>query len=266
MKAERTYKKQASRTLAQKNRRHKAMNMSVKQPCSPVVQLSTSVYCGTKLFKYADNESEEVGNKMKAYLDPADRQRGSAPGENVLCKTMNALEEAGYSQMKRGHLLNDNLGGPGIACNLFPITAEANHLHLLNAENHIKQHLSNIYNGGVMYSVEVTEANYTIDNPSCCFTCEAYPWNVATGYVDKSNPVLYPIDIKSVPIKKRMGKGEGEVVPLPKGINTFGEQYDYTPNYRVTSISFYNSQLPFGWGSIGKGKGRNRNWSHIHNS
>lgn len=70
MKAERTYKKQASRTLVQKNRRYKAMNMSVKQPCSPVVQLSTSVYCETKLFKYADNGSEKVGNKMKAYLDP----------------------------------------------------------------------------------------------------------------------------------------------------------------------------------------------------
>ena len=179
MKAERTYKKQASRTLVQKNRRYKAMNMSVKQPCSPVVQLRTSVYCGTKLFKYADKESEEVGNKMKAYLDPADPQYGSAPG-NVLSKTMEALEKAGYLKMIRGHLLNDNLGGPGIACNLFPITAEANHLHLLNAENHIKQYLSNI-NAGVMYSVEVTKANYTIDDPSCCFTCEAYPWNVATN-------------------------------------------------------------------------------------
>ena len=254
MKAERTYKKQASRTLVQKNRRHKAMNMSVKQLCSPVVQLRTSVYCGTKLFKYADKESEEVGNKMKAYLDPADPQYGSAPG-NVLSKTMEALEKAGYLKMIRGHLLNDNLGGPGIACNLFPITAEANHLHLLNAENHIKQYLSNI-NAGVMYSVEVTKANYTIDDPSCCFTCEAYPWNVATNYVDKSNPVLYPIDIKSVPIKTSKGNGT----------NTFGEQYDYTNNYRATSISFSNSQLPFGWGSIGAGKGRNRNWSHIHNS
>lgn len=143
MKAERIYKKQAPRTLVQKSQRHKAMNMSVKQPCSPVVQLRTSVSCGTKFFKYADNESEEVGNKMEAYLDPADPQRGSAPG-NVLCNTMKALEEAGYSSMIRGHLLNDNLGGPGIACNLFPITAKANHLHLLNAENHIKQYLSNI--------------------------------------------------------------------------------------------------------------------------
>lgn len=264
MKAERTYKKQASRTLVQKSRRHKAMNMSVKQPCSPVVQLKTFVYCGTKFFKYANNKSEKVGNKMEAYLDPADPQHGSAPG-NVLSKTMEALEKAGYLQMVRGHLLNDNLGGPGIACNLFPITAAANHLHLLNAENHIKQYLSN-KNVGVMYCVEVTEANYTIDDPSCCFTCEAYPWYVATSYVDKSNPVLYPIDIKSVPIKKKMGKEEGEVVPLPKGIDTFGEQYDYTPNYRTTSILFYNSQLPFGWGSIGAGKGRNRNWSHIHNS
>lgn len=263
MKAERTYKKQASRTLVQKNRRYKAMNMSVKQPCSPIVQLSTSVYCETKLFKYADNGSEKVGNKMKAYLDPADPQRGSAPG-NVLSKTMKALEKAGYLHMKRGHLLNDNLGGPGIACNLFPITAEANHLHLLNAENHIKQHLSNIYNGGVMYSVEVTEANYTIDDPSCCFTCEAYPWNIATGDVDKSNPVLYPIDIKSVPIKT--SKGNGSVVILPTGTDTFGEQYDYTNNYRATSISFSNSQLPFGWGSIGTGNGRKRNWSHIHNN
>lgn len=263
MKAERIYKKQAPRTLVQKSQRHKAMNMSVKQPCSPVVQLRTSVSCGTKFFKYADNESEEVGNKMEAYLDPADPQRGSAPG-NVLCNTMKALEEAGYSSMIRGHLLNDNLGGPGIACNLFPITAKANHLHLLNAENHIKQYLSNIYNVGVMYSVEVTEANYTIDDPSCCFTCEAYPWNVATGYVDKSNPVLYPIDIKSVPIKNDDGKGE--VVPLPTGTNTFGEQYDYSNNYRATSISFSNSQLPFGWGSIGAGKGRNRNWSHIYHN
>lgn len=141
---------------------------------------------------------------MEAYLDPADPQHGSAPG-NVLSKTMEALEKAGYLQMVRGHLLNDNLGGPGIACNLFPITAAANHLHLLNAENHIKQYLSN-KNVGVMYCVEVTEANYTIDDPSCCFTCEAYPWYVATSYVDKSNPVLYPIDIKSVPIKKRWGK------------------------------------------------------------
>lgn len=75
---------------------------------------------------------------------------------------------------------------------------------------------------------------------------------------------IVPIDIKSVPIKT--SKGNGSVVILPTGTDTFGEQYDYTNNYRATSISFSNSQLPFGWGSIGTGNGRKRNWSHIHNN
>ena len=82
--------------------------------------------------------SDTVGHKMEAkYLGP-DHPKGSGPkGQADL---MGRLRSKGRSRKKfvRGHLLNDNVGGPGDDKNLFPITAKANNDHERLVENKIK--------------------------------------------------------------------------------------------------------------------------------
>ena len=275
MEAERLYTKQPSRTIQQKRGGEGALEMVDNRPAGynyskdelKTAQLKTHVYCRTKEFKYDKHNSETAGNKIMAYLDPTDPQQGSEPSTSALSKTKEAFDRNNYHSIIKGHLLNGLLGGPGIAQNLFPITPQANHLHLLYAENHIKRFLStkHIYPTGVMYSVEVTDADYTIDSPSCAFTCEAYPWivgpNADETEIDKSRPILYPIDIVSEP--KPNSTGNGRISELKLGYDTYGNIYDYTGDYKSSQSSFTTSSIAAGWGSLGRGMGRNRDWSYI---
>lgn len=86
-----------------------------------------------------------VGETMEAWLDPQDPLRGSAPGSGgnyALYPLLNALH--GVSFVK-GHLLNANLGGPGLPQNLFPITTEANQAHSCLVEEPVKANFLALY-------------------------------------------------------------------------------------------------------------------------
>ncbi|HMR48216.1 MAG TPA: DNA/RNA non-specific endonuclease [Arachnia sp.] len=71
-----------------------------------------------------------------------------------LLPTAGTGEGAGQVSYVRGHLLNDNLGGPGVASNLFPITQAANSQHLASIESDVKKWV-NERKLWVRYDVEI---------------------------------------------------------------------------------------------------------------
>lgn len=123
-----------------------------------------------------------VGIKMNAYLGPEHKQ-GGPPKTNAQKDLMNNLPTTPtltnpYKYIK-GHLLNDNVGGPGEDFNLFPITAEANKKHELNIEHDVKDWVNNKKHW-VRYSVDVIDVTSRLDQPNvqdnfinCKFKCNA---------------------------------------------------------------------------------------------
>lgn len=84
-----------------------------------------------------------VGLSMTAdWLGPELRSEGSPPGageqENLMGLLVTKPATPSESKFVKGHLLNENLGGPGKAANLFPITANANSRHLHSTEARVK--------------------------------------------------------------------------------------------------------------------------------
>jgi len=90
-----------------------------------VAQLETVISNTTKNYNYGAG-SIPVGATTDGYLDPAKPKKGSAPGADEIQPVMTAFRNAGYKSMIKGHLMNGQLGGPGLASNLFPITSRAN--------------------------------------------------------------------------------------------------------------------------------------------
>ncbi|MFT4300894.1 MAG: DNA/RNA non-specific endonuclease [Desulfovibrio sp.] len=85
--------------------------------------------------------TEKVATGMKVeFENNADINGGSKPQngqlENIMTSLRSNFNEDTY---KRGHLLNDHLGGPGKAHNLFPITAKANKEHSDRVEEPLKK-------------------------------------------------------------------------------------------------------------------------------
>lgn len=124
-----------------------------------------------------------VGVKMNAILGPEHLQ-GGPPKTNVQKDLMNKLPTTptlpNPSKYIKGHLLNDNVGGPGEEYNLFPITAAANKEHERNIEHNVKEWV-NMGKHWVKYNVEVTDINNQITNSqqttnnfiNCKFRCHA---------------------------------------------------------------------------------------------
>jgi hypothetical protein len=111
---------------------------------------------GTPVLKTAQilypEGSENVGVEMSVTLGPPHRHKVGTGGP----PTVDALSGLFYylptdpklknnSKFVKGHLLNHNLGGPGTADNLFPITAQANKEHLNIAEEYVKDSVSKGY-------------------------------------------------------------------------------------------------------------------------
>ena len=86
-------------------------------------------------------EGNKVGVKMKALIGPEHRQ-GGPPKTSALKGLMEKLvtnpSESNDNKYIKGHLLNDNVGGPGEDYNLFPITAAANKEHERSIESSVK--------------------------------------------------------------------------------------------------------------------------------
>ena len=94
-----------------------------------------------------------IGKKTTAQLDPDVPIKGTKPIRNELEDLMNAIQPSGYREKNpyiKGHLLNHNLGGLGIAENMAPLTENANALHEMFVEQGVK---NLIYNG---YKVDYT--------------------------------------------------------------------------------------------------------------
>jgi hypothetical protein len=100
-----------------------------------------------------------VGKKMVASRLGPDHPQGTPPASGVQSPLMNQLTtdpgETNENKYIRGHLLNDNLGGLGVATNLFPITGNANSQHAHRIEETVKKWV-NINRYWVHYEVEVS--------------------------------------------------------------------------------------------------------------
>jgi hypothetical protein len=94
-------------------------------------------------FKTDNIAGHEVGVEMEAKPLGPEHPQGSGPSEQVELMKMLPTDPSVYrpaeSRYIRGHLLNDNLGGPGRAVNLFPITALANSRHHSQIESQVKK-------------------------------------------------------------------------------------------------------------------------------
>ena len=120
-----------------------------------------------------------IGKETTAHLDPNDPIKGTKPSPSAQRGLMNAIQPSGYKEKnpyRKGHLLNHNLGGLGIAENMAPLTSNANALHEMFVEQGVK---NLIYNGyEVDYIVTATvvgkESSKPLSKenpPKTTFTC-----------------------------------------------------------------------------------------------
>lgn len=101
-----------------------------------------------------------VGVHMRAAPIGPSHPQGGPPSSGALSTLMAKLPTDPTLPAKdkyiKGHLLNDNLGGPGTADNLFPITAQANKEHEAQVESYAKKAV-NQYGQWVNYEVKVVD-------------------------------------------------------------------------------------------------------------
>jgi len=193
----------------------------------PVIQRATSIHYDTTAFDLEDGSAELVGKKMTATLDPNEKVKGSAPGNNVHAKLMGGLRTSGYRRMIRGHLLNGQLGGLGIAANLYPITSQANSKHKNHMENYVKEAVSS-NDKEVTYTVEVKNSNFKLSDPKADFECEAKATDNSWSHQET---------IESRPDKT----------------STRGDNIEGSASTGTDSKSFASKGLKAGWGQTGRG-------------
>lgn len=122
--------------------------------------------------------SSNVGGAswMRAIIGPAQgavEHYGSRPAANTPGVMRSLLDDGSLNDFGwiAGHLLNDNLGGPGVACNLTPLTTAGNKNHLNTCETAIKNFIIAAYSRtllnkadthwfGVDYSVTVSDEKW----------------------------------------------------------------------------------------------------------
>jgi hypothetical protein len=127
-----------------------------------------------------------VGDEMNAKSLGPDHLQGGPPKSSSQKKLMNLLPTDPHLSNKnkyiRGHLLNDNLGGPGTPNNLFPITANANKEHESIIESKVKQWVNN-EKQWVTYNVKVRRGKVDLANGivNSVFACTASVWDPKTN-------------------------------------------------------------------------------------
>jgi hypothetical protein len=109
---------------------------------------------------------------------------GSPSSSSEQVELMNQLvtnpKKSSEDKFIRGHLLNEHLGGPGVALNMFPITANANKNHLTSTESLVKKWVVEP-DRWVWYEVKVTNISSKLNGKEkspqnyvdCSFVCNA---------------------------------------------------------------------------------------------
>ncbi|AFY57584.1 hypothetical protein Riv7116_5188 [Rivularia sp. PCC 7116] len=119
-----------------------------------------------------------VGRKMTATKLGPNHPQGGGPQSSALAKIMEKLptdpKKGNDEKYVKGHLLNDNLGGPGENRNLYPITAGANKKHVDHVESYVKKWV-NTEGYWVYYKVEVDQKqiNLSQGKVTADLICEA---------------------------------------------------------------------------------------------
>jgi len=222
------------------------------QDAQSVIQRDTTVKLTTQDYEYEPGKKEKVGHKMESIIDPTKKKSGTSPGGSEIKNTMDAFYSLNYRGMIRGHLMNGQLGGPGVAANLFPITSKANSEHKFEVENSIKEAIKK--GTKVEYKVTAETSGHSIGgdgNPDATFKCEVKDLTGTKHLLTKT--------IHSEPKKSSTGTGwTKDLAPLSAAIG--GKGGDLMAGARRT---FLNKYLPAGWGEGGSGRGKGKSWGHV---
>ncbi|MFJ4189310.1 DUF4157 domain-containing protein [Kitasatospora sp. NPDC089509] len=101
-------------------------------------------FAGAPYVNYGGTNGNGVGTTMHAELWPGQLGTGSAPKEQPSWWPKSGATGTWFSNyMVQGHLLNHNVGGPGVMKNMTPITASANSAHHSKVEKKMKDEVLN---------------------------------------------------------------------------------------------------------------------------
>lgn len=109
------------------------------------------------VISYGGTDGAGGAKSAEASVLSAVHPKGDPPGDNA--QIWDQLKDLGRSQGRsvrgshyvQGHLLNHNLGGPGLRFNLTPITKQANNKHKSLVETKLKEEVNQRKNGKVIY-------------------------------------------------------------------------------------------------------------------
>ncbi|CQR59545.1 eCIS core domain-containing protein [Streptomyces leeuwenhoekii] len=101
-------------------------------------------FAGAPYVNYGGVNGNGVGTTMHAELWPGQLGKGSAPQEQPSWWPKGGATGTWFQNfMVQGHLLNHNVGGPGVMKNMTPITASANSAHHAKVEKSVKDEVLN---------------------------------------------------------------------------------------------------------------------------
>jgi hypothetical protein len=188
---------------------HATQDMFVDVP-KPITGNTPGVPLDTRINYFNGSAAgDTVGIGMIADPLGPNHAQGSGPSAAALRGVMDSLITdpgvANPSKYIKGHLLNDNIGGPGTAENLYPITAEANAAHVRNVESTVKTWV-NINKYWVYYSVQVSSTSEHITHPgqkhddnwiNANFVCNAYIKKADGGRLNEFNETVVSRYVKA---------------------------------------------------------------------
>ncbi|MFD4666567.1 eCIS core domain-containing protein [Streptomyces halstedii] len=110
---------------------------------APVLPVQRA-FTGASYVNYGGVNGNGVGTTMHAELWPGQLGKGSAPQEQPSWWPKGGATGTWFQNfMVQGHLLNHNVGGPGVMKNMTPITASANSEHHAKVEKKFKDEVLN---------------------------------------------------------------------------------------------------------------------------
>ena len=188
---------------------HATQDMFVDVP-KPITGNTPGLTLDTRInYSQGSAAGDTVGIGMIADPLGPNHAQGSGPSASALSGVMDLLiTDPGArnpSKYIKGHLLNDNVGGPGTAENLYPITAEANAAHVRNVESMVKTWV-NTNKYWVYYSVQVNSISEHITHAgqkhednwiNANFVCNAYIKKADGGRLNEFNETVVSRYVKA---------------------------------------------------------------------